>query len=248
MTYFLNLSSENRLAGETTSSFTVSFNPPIQITSNWEMSLEALSLWYSWYNISPEYNNQIFRYYNGAIWKNIIITPGLYSMENINTFVQTAMKNNGDFTAGNPDVFFISLLPNYNTFKLDIVISGGYQIDLTVGNLYQIFGFTQKIVTSSESGTSNINITNSLNKLFLVCDVVTGGYQGPTNSGVLYSFVANGEPSSLLTIQPNHLIFLPITATNYIYKMRFSLIDNLNRPVNLNGEPMEISLVLRKVK
>lgn len=247
MTYFLNISSSDRLQSEDTSDFSCVFNPPIKIDGNWSMALEHVSLWYSYYNISSDYNNQTFRYYNGATWKNITITPGLYTAENINTFVQNGMKANGDYTAGSPDVFYISLTPNYNTFKMDITISNFYQLDLTVGNLYQILGFTQKIVSASESGTSNINITNSLDKLFLTCDSVTGGYQGPSNAGVLYSFVANGEPSSLLTIHPSHLIFLPLTITNHIHQMRFKVVDNLGRRVNLNGENVEISLVLKKI-
>jgi len=248
MSYFLHLSSNNRLTSESTDNFSVSFSPPIKIKGNWSIALEQLSLWYSWYNISPDYSNQTFRYSPnaGVTWKNITITPGLYTMENINSYIQSAMKANGDYTAGSPDVFYITLTPNYNTFKLDIAISNNYQIDLTVGNLYQLFGFTQKIVTSSESGTNNINITNSLDKVFLVCDVVTGGYQGPSNSGVLYSFIADGEPSSLLNIKPNRLIYLPLTVTDYLYKMNFKLVDNLGRRVNLNGENVEVSVVLKQ--
>jgi hypothetical protein len=248
MSYFLNLSSDDRKANENTDDFTINFSPPIAIPRNWALALETLSIWYSWYNISSNFNNQTFRYYNGAVWTNITIPAGLYSIEDINSYVQAQMKANGDYTVvGGVDTFYITLTANYNTFKLDITISGGYQIDLTVGTLYQLFGFSSAIVSSSQSGTSNVNITNGVDKILIRVDCVTGGYRGPNASDVIYSFQADGEPSSLLSVKPNRLIFLPLIRSNYLYDLRITVIDQLGRRVNLNSESVNISLVLKRI-
>lgn len=248
-TYLLSLGSEDKRPGDTTDDFTINFSPPIQIQENWEIALDSMTLWYSYYNISPDYGNQIFRYHNGTTWKNITITAGLYTIDNINEFVHTAMKADGDTGTdvnGN-DLFYISLTPNYNTFKLLISVSNSYQVDLTVGNLYQLFGFTQIIVSSSQEGANNVNITNGVDRLLLHLDCITGSYKGGTTSDVLYSFNIDGPPSSLIQIQPYNKIYLPLNRSGFLFQVRIYLTDQKNRRVNLNGEEVSLTLTLRKV-
>lgn len=247
MSYFLNLSSVDRKASETSDNFTLSFTTPIEIPGNWTMGLESLGIWYSWYNISSDYNNQTFHYYNGSVWKDIVVPSGLYSIEDYNRYIQSQMKANSDYTVvSGVDTFYITVSPNYNTFKLDIILSGGYQVDLTVGTLYELFGFTSKIVSTSESGTNNINITNGVDKIMICVDCITGGYRGVVASNVIYSFQANGEPSSLLTIKPFHVIFLPLTKSGYLYDINIKVVDQSGRRVNLNNEDMNMSIVMKR--
>lgn len=248
MTYLLTVSSSDRESNQTTSDFSISFNPPLRIAGNWSMALEQASIWYSWYNISSDYGNQTFRYYNGTVWKNITITAGLYTIEDLNNLIQTSMLANGDYTVvSGVNVFDISLVPNFNTFKLRIVLSGGYQVDLTVGNIYQLFGFTQIIVTTTQEGLNNVNITNNIDRVLIHCDVITGSYQGGRSSDVMYSFSADGEPSSLLQIKPNRLLYLPINQSGYLYRMRIRITDQLDRVINLNGEEVSLSLYLKGI-
>lgn len=248
MSYFMQISSDSMDAGGTTDAFTVSFNPPLYLPGNWQASLESMSLWYSFYNISSDYNNQTFRYYNGSSWKNIIITPGLYTIDDINTFIQAAMLINGDngMSGGSP-VFYISLTPNYNTFKLLITVSNSYQVDLTVGNLYQIFGFSQIIVTTTQNGINNVNITNGVDKLLVHIDCIVGSYVGSNASDVIYGFNINSPPSSLVQIQPYRMVYLPLSKTGYLYNMKFSITDQEARRIDLNNETVTYSLHLKKL-
>ena len=248
MSYFLQISSDNMDGGGTTDSFTVSFSPPLYIPGNWQMSLESMSLWYSYYNISQDYNNQTFRYNNGTSWKDITITPGLYTIDDLNTYIQAQMKANGDSGTGTggEDIFYISIEPNFNTFKLQINISNSYQVDLTVGNLYQLFGFDQIVVSSSQQGTKNVNITNGVDKLLVHIDCVVGSYVGSSASDVIYGFNVDGPPSSLLQIRPYRMIYLPISKSGYLYTMKFTITDQEGRRINLNGETVTYSIHLRK--
>jgi hypothetical protein len=249
MSYRIDISSDDRPSGQTSDDFVIHFSPAIYIPGNWVIAIHELSIWYSWYNISTDYNNQVFRYYNGSSYKNITIPNGLYSIENLNDYVHAIMKSNGDYTVvGGIDTFDITLTPNYNTFKLDISISNSYRVDLTVGTLYQLFGFDAILVTSSQSGTSNINITNGVDKILIHCDIATGGYKSGQNSDVLMSFQANNEPSSLLEIKPFYAVFLPITQTGYLTKMRIYITDQQNRRINLNNEGINMTLELKKLK
>ena len=248
--YLLNLTSDDKQDGSTTDNFTISFQPPLNIPGNWEMALESLSIWYSWYNISSDYGNQSFKYYNGSTWKTITITPGLYTIPNLNDFIHASMKANGDTgtDGNNNDVFYISITPNYNTFKLLISISNGYQVDLTVGNIYQIFGFTQMIVSSSQEGVNNVDITNGINRILVHIDCIVGSYKSGSASDVIYSFNADGAPSSLLQIKPNRLLYLPINKSGNLFNLRMYITDQQNRRVNLNGEEVSCALYLRRVR
>lgn len=250
MSYLLNLTSDDRQPNDTTDNFTISFSPPVPIPGNWEVALESLSMWYSYYNISSDYNNQSFKYYNGSTWKTITITAGLYTIDDINNFVHAAMKANGDtgVDANNNDVFYISLTPDYNTFKLLITISNSYQLDLTLGNLYQLLGFTSMIVTSTQEGVNNVNITNSINRILLHVDCTFGSYKGTSASDVIYSFNADGAPSSLLQIRPYRPIFLPMNKSGFLFQVKIYITDQQNRRINLNGEEVSLSLILRKAK
>ena len=132
---------------------------------------------------------------------------------------------------------------------LSLFYSGaqGYQVDLTVGNIYQIFGFTQMIVSSSQEGINNVNITNGVNRILVHVDCVIGSYKSTSASDIIYSFNADGAPSSLLQIKPNRLLYLPIGKSGYLYKMNVYITDQQNRRVNLNGEEVSCALYLRRV-
>lgn len=247
-TYFLNLSSDEKETGQFTDDFTCSFDPPIRISNNFALGLHSGTLWYSYYNISSDYNNQIFRYYNGSVWKNITITAGLYSIDDINTFVHNAMLANGDYTnVGGVNVFDIVITPDYNTFKLLITLTNSYQVDLSVGNLYQIFGFSSIVISSTQEGPNNVDISNGIDKLLIHVDCVTGSYVNGSASDVIYGFSPNVKPSSLIELNPTKIVYLPLNKTGFLQKMRIRITDQSNRRVNLNGEQVTMSLYLKQI-
>lgn len=244
----VNITSDNKLASETTDNFSITFGPNIPINGNFGMALESLSLWYSWYNISSDYNNTQLRYYNGSAWKNVSITPGLYGVTDINTYLQNQMLANGDFTTGaGGNIFYISLTPDYNTFKLQVTVSNSYQLDLSIGNLYLLLGFNPIIVTSTQQGTNNINISNGVDRVLVHLDCITGSWLGSSSSDVLYSFSPDGSPSSLLQIKPYRLIYLPMNRSGYLNSLRVYITDQQGRRLNLNGETVSLQLALRKL-
>jgi len=248
-TYLLNISSDDGQTNDTTDDFTINFSPPLTIHGNWAMALQSMSMWYSYYNISSDYDNQIFRYFNGSAWQNIIITPGLYSIDDLNAFLQASMLANGDTgtdSSGNP-IFYISLTPNYNTFKLLITLSNSFEVDFTVGNLYQILGFPQSVITTTQYGINNVNITNGVNRIMVHIDCVVGSYASSMASDIIYSFSADGAPSSLLEINPARLIWLPINKSGYLYHIRITITDQQSRRVNLNGEEVSLALYLKRL-
>jgi hypothetical protein len=253
MSYLLNISSDDRdSTSDPTNNFTISFSPPMVIPQNWEIALQQLNVWYSWFNISPQYNNQTFRYStnSGGTFKTITITAGLYTLQDINNYIQAQMLANGDYNnSTNPPSFYVTLSADYNTFKCLITITNAtYQVDLTQGNLYSLLGFTPIIVTTTQEGANIVNITNGIDKIYAHCDIVTGSYSGGSASDVIYAFQANSAPSSLMEFTPFKLIYLPISVANYLYKMRLYLTDQDGNNLDLNGESINYTLHLRPIK
>jgi hypothetical protein len=244
----VSVSSDNRSSNENTDAFTVNFSSPIPVYGNWALALESASIWYSYYNISSDYNNNTFRYYNSSTWKIITIPSGQYTIDDINTAIHVGMKTNGDYTVvSGVDTFDITILPDYNTFKLQINVSNGYRVDLTVGTIYQLFGFEPIIVTTSQQGKNNVNISNGIDRILIHVDCVTGSFSGTNASDVIYSFTPDGAPSSLLQIRPYRLIYLPINRSPHLYSLRIYLTDQQNRRLNLNGETASYTFVLKKL-
>jgi len=233
----------------TTDNFEVGFNPAIRIDGNWQIALQNATLWYAWYNISSQYSNQLFKYYNGSVWKTYTIPPGLYGVADINASIQGYMFSQGDYTGlATAPVFNVSLTPDYNTFKCLLTLLNSYEVDFTVSNLYLLLGFKSQIYTTTQEGPNNVNISNGIDKVLIHVDCVTGSYTLGQSSDVLYSFAPNSSPSSLLIVDPIKRVYLPLNQSSYLNKIRVRITDDSNNRLNLNGEQVTVTLLLKPMK
>lgn len=233
--------------------FTISF--PDKISFNGiphEIGVTQLATWFTWFNIHPDYNNQTFKYSNdgGVTWFTMTIPAGNYSMTQLEDAIHDLMKSNGHVTV-DPitanETYDINFLPNYSTIRLYIEILGAFQLDLTVGNLHTILGFNPILITASQYGTANVNITNSVNTMILHCSLVNGigTFSNGINSDILYSFVPDVPPGSNITINPVNVPYIPINNMQGFDRVRLRLTDQLGRGVSLNGEHLSCWLHVR---
>jgi hypothetical protein len=85
---------------EDSENFEVYYNSPITLDdSNYEVALIGCNIWFSWYNISHEYNNNFLKYYNGGDWDRLVLPDGYYNIELHNYYLNSI---------GNPVVFEIN--------------------------------------------------------------------------------------------------------------------------------------------
>lgn len=240
-------------AGATdTSDFTVEFSPPIDLRDgNWELALNKLSCWYSWYNISAAQGNNTMRYNNSVGWNNVVIPDGQYSIGDINDYLHSVMKANGDYTlSGTVEIYDIEITPNYATNKVHLEFTNSYQLDLSVSDIYLLMGSASAIYSVSGDLPNNANITNDIDNLWARCSIVVGGgsYLNSITDDIIYTFVPESPPNSNINIIPLQLIYMPIAqANNLVRKMRLYITDNLGRPIDFNGEPITWSLTMRRV-
>ena len=174
------------------------FTPAIQLDPkyNWEICLLRFGSWNTPVNISAEYGNNTLRYYNGTTWKTVTLIQGGYDVLDINATLQDQMFLNGDYdvtdSAPNDPVFYINFVPNPVTQLLTIEITNNYQLDLSIGNLATMLGFTPQILTTTTTSSSTVDPTRGTDSWDIHCSLVTGSFDGGIDSDILYGF----EPTS----------------------------------------------------
>ena len=151
--------------------FTVKFFPELFLENNKQhfLALDHLSMTASWHNIRPEYDNNklVISKDGGKNWETITFPAGIFDYGDINELIHKRIGKTGDD-------FGISVLFDLTTYKVFIQLANDFQIDFTKsGNFNVLLGFEKKIVSSSEYGANFPNITNSVDNLYLRCNLLS---------------------------------------------------------------------------
>ena len=98
---------------------------------------------------------------------------------------------------------------------------------------------------------SIVRIT-SVNEVVVHCNAVDGTYTKPAGSSVaqqgytLGSFYPDVPPGYKINYAPRHLNWLRVSHPE-IVRLRFWITDQDDRPIDLRGEPLTISCLVRDV-
>lgn len=233
---------DSSIQSQPSDDFEIFLNSPITMKGiPHEVALINFSGWFSFFNIDgPGYGNNIFRYSanSGGSFTDATIPNGNYNLEQLQTAVQLLLHDAGHFTTVDGiDTYPVNFTPNFSTQRLYIELDATYQIDFTSGNLNALLGFSASILTASAYGSTNVDITNSINQILIRCSLINGGsYLNSNGSDILYTFTPNVPPGSSITISPFNRIYLPIGKTDSFNKIRITITDQMGRRVNFNGE------------
>jgi len=244
----------SQYSDQPSNNFTVNFLTGIALgNKQWEVGLINGNFWYSVYNISSNYNNNIFKYSidSGVTWKTITIPNGIYGIADLNDYIHQYMVSQGDYNNSNPasPVYYISLVPNFNTLRLIIDITNvTYQVDLTDGDLYELLGFNSAIITTTTEGPNLVDITRGVNIWHIRCNIVDGSYDNSVGSNILYSFLPTTPPGSNIYIEPKQRVYLPLYTKNQIQNINIYMTDQLGRTLDFNNEDITVRLHLRLAK
>jgi hypothetical protein len=229
-----------------THDFTVSFHDlDLSSADRWQLCLTKLDTWFSFYNIqdSTGYDNNSIRYYNGAAWKVIQVTPGNYTFPELidEIYAQQAVEGDNAAVAGVRPLEFIL---NYNTGHVELQFNGGsgYRVDFSYKNIYSIFGALQLTYDTSGALENVAKISNNVNQILLHCDLLDGGFINGSVGQVLYTFVPEHPPGAHILEVPNFPNYSLVRDMKHINSVRVRLTDQLGRPIDLNGEPLSIQV------
>jgi len=244
--YLLNVST-SQLKPLLTHDFNVIYtNLNLNPNKNYVLGLKSYSMWYSWFNVSAENNNNNFRFSidNGATFIDAVLADGNYSLDDIQTSINNIVVNNSGVSNS------IKFLPNYNTLRVELSLATNYQVDFTPSNsLRLLLGFNSQVYSAPFTSSPNIpNITNSVDALNINCSLLNSNNNliNNTPSQTLYQFVPQTSVGTNLSEQISQITFLPISNSGNINNMRFFITDQNLNILNLNGEHVSLSLVLKE--
>lgn len=220
------------------SNFVVNFNQPIQLGSlNYKLALAKVETW----NTNPNcVGNSIAYTLNGSPF-TLAIPNGQYGISDLNAVFKEELEGRG------ADIGSASIVANENTNRVVIELDSSVDtvaVDLTAsGNIAHLLGFDEVVVSATREGDRIANITNSVDTWQVKCDVVNGSYSNGTVDQIIFNFAPTVPTSSFIEIEPLHLIYMQVN-TSIISSMRFELVDNLGRPIDLAGEDVVYTILI----
>ena len=223
--------------------FTIRFNPVIEFEPNRDyfIALDDIAMSYSWYNVSKSNGNNTLKYSHdsGTTWHTIEIPDGNFSYKELNGYIQRTLEGAKHSKTGITIRFIPALL------RVLIELKAGYQVDLQTGDFASLIGFTKKIVDSTSYGENVPDITRSIDDIFIHTNIISESVVSGLQSDVLFRFgVDNLRLSYPFHISPNEKKYSKIN-TGTIRDLRIYITDALDRPIDLNGVSVSLTLLIK---
>lgn len=218
------------------------FVPSLELgggSSGYEIALHSLETYYSFPNIDKSNNNIKVSLDEGESWNELTFAVGCYEHEDINKELQRMVVEAGGKKED------IVLAPNNNTFQTIMTISTNVQVDFTIKNsIRTVLGFDSQIYKTGRHLSEHTVDIMRVNSIFVHTDVIGSTYVNGSQSPVIYSFFPDIPPGGKIIIEPNVLIYLPVSLSR-ISRLTSWLTDQKDRALDLRGEELTIKYHLR---
>ena len=177
---------------------------------NKNMALVSLSIYYTWKNIKPEYNNNKFKI-SAPTWKDTFGLPySSYSIEDIQDYFEFIIKNHEVLTK-NPA---IQIYPNKIKNRIVFKRKTGYKSELLTPETMKLLGSTKTDIDSNKN-SEDVPKLEFVKVVLVRCNLVKNDYQH--SSKVLFSFVPNKQFVQLINISPNDLTMMNTINTEFSF-------------------------------
>ena len=229
------------------------FNPPLNLNPEMRhyLSLDRLSMTYSWYNIRSDYNNNKIKYtHDGTTWQTITFTDGMYSYSDLNDYIHQYMDQKSHHTTDSKGtkVYSINLTFVLSTYRVLVSLDGSYQLDLRRTDFGNLIGFEKKVVTKTEYGTKLPNITNSVDSIHINVSAIKDSIVNGVNTNTIVVIPTDNLTRSYpFTFEPKRELHCPVSSF-LLSEMRVNVTDSLGKPLDLNGIDWFMTLLLNSVK
>ena len=170
-----------------------------------------------------------------------------FTYEDIYEYIKEVLKINGK----DKDAFKLEF--DFGRFKCRLSIKHGYVLDLRnstfcdlVGFEDKLYGFTDKPEDFSQWGTKSSNITNSIDTIYIHCDLLSNSLVDGNWGDVIYSLsTANLSRSYPFTLEPTRVGFSELNKHN-IDSITIYMTDVNGRIINLNGVDVSLYLIIKE--
>ena len=173
------------------------------------VSLSNLSIYYTWRNITKEYNNNKFKITTPKWEENFTLPDGSYSIFDIDEYFRLIFqKHNATKTI----FIYADSVENRVTFK----VKEGSSLELMTDETKKLLGSETSKIDKDKNGENPPQLEIA-DVVLVHCNLVDNKYQ--LNSKILHSFVPDKPFGHLLNITPPH----PIKAR--VLKSKFNTIE-----------------------
>ena len=139
---------------------------------NKNMALANLSIYYTWKNITSEYNNNKFKI-SAPTWNETFDLPdGSYSIADIQDYFEFIIKKHETLTENPP----IQIYPNKIKNRIVFKIKTSYKLELLTPERMISLGSAKKVVDKDQNG-ENIPKLESVEVVLVYCNLVKNDYQ-----------------------------------------------------------------------
>ena len=176
--------------------------PNLKNSSNKNIGLVNLSLYYTWKNIKPVYSSSKFKI-SVSNWNGEFDLPyGSYSISDIKDYFEFIIKKHKTMAENNPP---IEIYPNKIKNRIVFKIKTRYKLELLSPETMKLLGSTKKDV-NKDKDEEDVPKLESVEVILVHCNLVNNSYQQA--SKVLFTFVPSKQFSQLITISPHLLTML----------------------------------------
>ena len=148
------------------------------------MALANLSIYYTWKNIKPEYNNNKFKI-SAPTWNDTFhLTDGSGSISDIQDYFEFNITKQEILTENPPVQIYVNRIKNRIVFK----IKTEYIFELLTPETMKLLGSIKKDVDKDKDG-ENVRKLECAEVVLVHCNLVKNDYQH--TSIVVFTFIPN---------------------------------------------------------
>lgn len=255
----ITLESSSATEGDS-SRFTYRYPQPLKFPGGperWECAALSTVVYYSWRNISPQYNNDTIQYIESSsnTTYTIKITPGILNVSDIESELHRGMKANNHYTPGAGGDESLDKYPfnmyaeaQFNRVRIEI-IGNDYMLKLSNPGLASLLGFEPQLFENAGNFYSNkpVDITRGIDKILVHCSLVnTSVTNFDQRSDIITTFTTDiYGPAEQIPYREITPFYLDVKQEE-IYDITIYFTDQLGRPIDFNGEESTVTLEVRE--
>ena len=188
------------------------------------MVLANLSIYHTWKNIKPEYNNSKFKV-SLQTWNDTFDLPdGSYSVSDIQDYFEYIIKKHETIADNSP---------------VQYKLKTEYKLELLLKKAMQLLGSSKKDIDKNKDGEI-VPRLETVKVVLVHYYLVNNNYQQA--SKVLFTFVPNKKFGQLITITPHSLTMLETTNAEFSF-IKIWFTDQNNRPLEIEDN-VNITLIV----
>lgn len=210
---------------------------------NHEICINSLTMYFSWANITPIYQNQVFTYtwITGTTQNiyTITIPSGLFEIADINNYFQYVMIQNGTYliNASQQNVYYAEFLVNPNSYAIQL---NTFPVPTSLPS-----GWTTPVANSATGAIAFPGFPTTINNVRItippssnfnqIIGFANGFDTGASTSGTNLSFLSTTAPQ----VQPNPSIYVAISNISNKYANPSTIIYSVSPNVGFGEKIIE---------